>query len=230
MTTNAELDAALKNLPGYRGAVGVDKLGQALKSGESMIINLQESTEAGSHWVCASRQAPGFALYLDPYGAPPDNRVLNWLRRSGAMPLFSNTQYQSDRSDLCGWYCAFWLTELDKNSDVYRTMYSLLDTHPSDRNERIIRELRDEIKSKNTMSGKGGKATLATPKAKTKSKAKAASVEAFCVQCKTKQVIKDPHECVTKNGRRMLKGTDAHGHKVSRILGMAQSGCGLYLH
>jgi hypothetical protein len=45
--------------------------------------------------------------------------------------------------------------------------------------------------------------------------------EAYCVKCKTKRVIKDPHEAVT-NGRRMLKGTcPVCGTNMNRILGKA---------
>ncbi len=32
-------------------------------------------------------------------------------------------------------------------------------------------------------------------------------VEAYCVKCKTKRIMKNPKEVTTKNGRRMMKGT-----------------------
>ena len=61
------------------------------------------------------------------------------------------------------------------------------------------------------MAGKGkGKKAASTP-------------EGYCVKCRTKQVIQNPQEVVTKNARRMLKGTDAHGHTVCRILGNAST-------
>jgi hypothetical protein len=48
-----------------------------------------------------------------------------------------------------------------------------------------------------------------------------APLEAYCVKCKTKRVIKEPHEAVT-NGRRMLKGTCPEcGTTMNRILGKA---------
>jgi len=48
-----------------------------------------------------------------------------------------------------------------------------------------------------------------------------ASQEGYCVKCKTKRVMTDPHE-VTTNGRRMLKGTcPVCGTNMNRILGKA---------
>jgi len=48
-----------------------------------------------------------------------------------------------------------------------------------------------------------------------------ASQEAYCVKCKTKRVMNNPHEATT-NGRRMLKGTCPEcGTNMNRILGKA---------
>ena len=48
-----------------------------------------------------------------------------------------------------------------------------------------------------------------------------ASQEGYCVKCKTKRVMTDPHE-VTTNGRRMLKGVcPVCGTNMNRILGKA---------
>lgn len=47
------------------------------------------------------------------------------------------------------------------------------------------------------------------------------SQEGYCVKCKTKRVMTDPHE-VTTNGRRMLKGTcPVCATNMNRILGKA---------
>ncbi len=48
-----------------------------------------------------------------------------------------------------------------------------------------------------------------------------ASQEGYCVKCKTKRVMKDPHETTT-NGRRMMKGTCPEcGTNMNRIMGKA---------
>ncbi len=48
-----------------------------------------------------------------------------------------------------------------------------------------------------------------------------ASQEGYCVTCKTKRVMKDPHETTT-NGRRMMKGTCPEcGTNMNRIMGTA---------
>jgi len=48
-----------------------------------------------------------------------------------------------------------------------------------------------------------------------------ASQEGYCVKCKTKRVMKDPHETTT-NGRRMMKGTCPEcSTNMNRIMGKA---------
>ncbi len=45
--------------------------------------------------------------------------------------------------------------------------------------------------------------------------------EGYCVKCKAKRVMNEPHE-VTTNGRRMLKGTcPVCGTNMNRIMGKA---------
>jgi len=48
-----------------------------------------------------------------------------------------------------------------------------------------------------------------------------AAQEAYCVKCKTKRMMNNPHEATT-NGRRMLKGTCPEcGTNMNRIMGKA---------
>ena len=49
-------------------------------------------------------------------------------------------------------------------------------------------------------------------------------MDAYCLKCKQHTKVLHPHQDTSANGRRMLKGECAHGHKVCRILGMAGKG------
>jgi Zn finger protein HypA/HybF involved in hydrogenase expression len=64
-------------------------------------------------------------------------------------------------------------------------------------------------------------ASSTAPDAPATTPAGSAQQEAYCVKCKTKRVMKDPHETTT-NGRRMMKGTCPEcGTNMNRIMGKA---------
>ena len=121
-SSSLDLDRVMAGMQGYRGAVPVDRLPKTLKQGQSLIINLQTSQEGGSHWVCL-KHLPGLSLYFDPFGAPPDDRVLALLHRSGGTPYVNNSQYQHKDSDRCGAYCAYVLQNVRSTKDIYRVLY-----------------------------------------------------------------------------------------------------------
>ena len=65
------------------------------------------------------------------------------------------------------------------------------------------------------------KADSKTESASAAAPAQSSTSEAYCVKCKQKREMKDPHEAVT-NGRRMLKGTcPVCGTNMNRIMGKA---------
>ena len=121
-SSSLDLNRVMAGTPGYRGAVPVDRLPKTLKQGQSLIINLQTSQEGGSHWVCL-KHLSGLSLYFDPFGAPPDDRVLALLHRSGGTPYVNNSQYQHKDSDRCGAYCAYVLQNVRSTNDIYRVLY-----------------------------------------------------------------------------------------------------------
>ena len=97
----------------WQGVYAVDVLPRPLKAGDSVIVNLQESDEAGSHWVAAVKLR-GHSVYFDPFGAEPDDRVKRWL---GGHPLVSTADYQQLTSEQCGQFCVYFLRHLAEHGD-----------------------------------------------------------------------------------------------------------------
>ena len=205
MTTSGQLTDAMKGVSGFLGVFPVDTLPRPLKAGQSCIVNLQPSDEAGSHWVCCSRQT-AHPVYIDPFGAEPDDRVKTWL---GGHPVVSIGDYQGLRSQQCGEFCVYLLRHLAEHGDLYRALYN--DLVPDGNNEKRVKDFWLRIQKNSTMAGKG------------------IADSAYCLKCKAKKAIKGAHATTMKNGRHAVCGTcSSCGTKVSRIVA-GTKGSGLFL-
>jgi len=138
MTSNGQLDNAMRGVKGFLGTKGVDEIPQRLRKGQSLIINLQKSTEGGSHWVCARALDDGRAFYFDSYGGNPDDRVLAMLKRTSPRVVNNTSMYQKKDTDTCGHFCVFVLKHLANGTSLYDVLYKHLTPDPSARNERAV--------------------------------------------------------------------------------------------
>lgn len=156
--SNFEIDALLKDIPGYMGTYMKDQLHKipvadlrttsANRSRNapnlSAVINLDDSSRPGTHWVAIviDYKLP-FTEYFDSYGLQPPIEVIKFLRKyTAAMGLvkperFQDTQLQEDNSDLCGYYCAYYIKERAKGV-MPEPLLERFDQRPSPRNEKIV--------------------------------------------------------------------------------------------
>lgn len=85
------------------------------------IFNLQDSTDEngiplpGTHWTAAWVDPTGKAVYCDSFGFLPPEQVENFLGRPLA---WSNMQIQSLTSEVCGYYCLYFLYWMSHNRKV----------------------------------------------------------------------------------------------------------------
>src|SRR5271167_4346147 len=123
-TTNSDLDSFAKNLKikYFRGIFMNDELPKKIKTNESGIVNLQDSDENGSHWICYFKKGK-LKYYFDSYGLDPSNEVLNYLKQ----PIISSTyQIQKMGSAMCGQYCLYMLYYLGKGYNYITIIHKLL--------------------------------------------------------------------------------------------------------
>ena len=64
--SNLKIDDILKNNVNYIGTYSKDNV-PILKNNQSIIINLQDSNQVGSHWTCY-RKRNDKIFYFDSYG------------------------------------------------------------------------------------------------------------------------------------------------------------------
>jgi len=127
----------MKDVDGFLGVYAhneVDSL-KAPKMGDSLIMNLDDSNEAGSHWV-AFYFSPRSACYFDSFGVPPDDRSLKYLRKYNKLVAYSQLQLQEDCSEECGWYCMSFIRLMAEGNTFRETIETFRD-HPGQYNEQL---------------------------------------------------------------------------------------------
>jgi len=120
--TNIQLiDAAKKlNIKNFRGVFLRDELPKVPREKEGGILNLDDSTGGGTHWVAWIKHA-NEKIYFDSYGLPPPTEVLKYLHR----PVYYNTErIQPANEVFCGHLCLY---VLKKTSGTTHLHYSFQD-------------------------------------------------------------------------------------------------------
>ena len=104
----------------------------------AFVINIDDHTRSGMHWVAIYVDKFGNGFYFDSFGLPPLIRAyINRLRKNCKSFRWNVCQLQSDSSDVCDQYCIMFLyfmskkigfkkflakfsTNLAKNDDILR--------------------------------------------------------------------------------------------------------------
>lgn len=100
-----------KSLRYFRGVFMRDSLPERVGKNESGIVNLDNSSGAGTHWVCY-RKLGSVVYYYDSYGnLRPPKELLNYWRSSGEdITVYYNYKRQQ-RVYNCGHLCLKFLQQ-----------------------------------------------------------------------------------------------------------------------
>jgi len=103
--TNFELIEAAKklNIPNFRGVFLRDELPKKPRRNECGILNLNDSSGRGSHWVVFSKNG-NEKIYFDSYGLPPPTELLKYL---GDPVYYNSERIQPDNEVFCGHLCLY---------------------------------------------------------------------------------------------------------------------------
>ena len=99
------------------------------------IYNLEPSYMGGSHWV-STYVRDNVINYFDSFGLPPFQELVDHAKRKNLTLLHQNQQLQNLYSATCGYYCLYFLNEMNKGVDYF----DLLQVFSSDtnKNEKFI--------------------------------------------------------------------------------------------
>ena len=108
--SNIQLSEAAKKLKlsNFRGVFLRDELPKNVKVRECGILNLDDSSGTGTHWV-AWNKVRNEKFYFDSYGLPPPTELVQY-RNS---PLYYNSErIQPDDEVFCGHLCLYVLKKI----------------------------------------------------------------------------------------------------------------------
>ena len=95
----------------FMGVFSVDTLHRHVKLYPSCyIVNTDESTESGEHWVCVYFNSNGIAEFFCSFGNNPsfyDYQMVSFMERNCYLWKCNSKRLQSCLSTVCGQYCIF---------------------------------------------------------------------------------------------------------------------------
>ena len=117
-----DIDLKLADIAHFRGAYAYDLLPAKPTSDFSAVINTDDSTKPGDHWLVLSRKE-GKLLFIDSYGRHYkdesfDPNFKKWIiNYIGDERVVCNKRWlQRLTSNACGAYCVYFIRELDNHS------------------------------------------------------------------------------------------------------------------
>ena len=121
--TNFDIVKHARSIRNFRGVFMRDELPEKLHNVECGIVNLDESDNAGTHWV-AYYVGNHARCYFDSFGLDPPIELTRYL---GRKPILVQTfQLQGYDDFICGHLCLHVLIELDNNQDFKDVVLALV--------------------------------------------------------------------------------------------------------
>ena len=107
---NFELQEILEDEKGFRGVFTRDTLPKRIRKHECGIVNLDTLGGKGTHWVCYFNKSNEKCVeYFDSYGLAPPEELEKYLFTSRKQITYNTTELQSRNSELCGYYCVYYI-------------------------------------------------------------------------------------------------------------------------
>ena len=100
------------------------------------IYNLEPAYMSGSHWV-ATYVKDNIINYFDSFGMPPFQEIVNHAKKKNLTLLHQNNQIQNLKTTTCGYFCLYFLNEMNKGNSYY-DLLQVFDIHDTMKNERLI--------------------------------------------------------------------------------------------
>ena len=114
------LDEAIRDH--FYGVYSRDLIPQKLPNPSLVIVNLDYSTDKGSHWVVLYRVNNEVVEHFDSAGKQPKKDIVNNLFSNALSYKYNNKRVQNYQTDICGLFCLYY----SYHSSRGRTMQSIL--------------------------------------------------------------------------------------------------------
>eukprot|EP00732_Lithocolla_globosa_P000006 Lithocolla_globosa_v1_NODE_1_length_16663_cov_42.954359.p6 type:complete len:264 gc:universal NODE_1_length_16663_cov_42.954359:8425-9216(+) len=117
---NFTLEKMMKDTKHFKGVYPKDLLVKEPLVMGKYIINLDDSTNKGTHWVGLIVLAK-VALYFDSFGLTPPTIVKQWLKEKKV--IYSTSHLQNLDSTACGYYVMDFLKSVNNKNQFYKFIY-----------------------------------------------------------------------------------------------------------
>lgn len=136
----SEIRQTLRYLPlSTAGVYAADEIPRVWSKPAGIIVNTDEHTRSGEHWVAMYVDRHGRGWYFDSYGLPPIiPQHINGIRRNCKFFRHNLKQLQSNTSDVCGQFCIVFLHFMSCGLGMAR--FHKLFGDDTRRNDKIVRD------------------------------------------------------------------------------------------
>jgi len=77
---------------------------------QSCIINADDEGLGGTHWLSVyAGPDQKYTIFFDPFGMPPDTRIIDFMKKGSKQSIAITTQSQSITASSCGYWCIYFL-------------------------------------------------------------------------------------------------------------------------
>ena len=104
----------------------------------TFIYNLEPSYMTGSHWI-ATFVRDSVIHYFDSFGLPPFQELVDYAIRKNLTLLHQNNQIQNIMTTTCGYFCLYFLNEMQKGLTYYELL-KVFDIKNSMKNEKFFEQ------------------------------------------------------------------------------------------
>ena len=124
-------------IPSFKGIFSRDSKDHLHSTG-SCIITLDDEIGNGTHWVATDIKGKK-VVYFDSFSMPPPVEFVQYAKRIGKQIIFNSGHAIQDlRSVRCGYYCLYFLNEIQEKT--FYEVLSVFSLNESMKNERFIKE------------------------------------------------------------------------------------------
>ena len=109
----------------FRGVFSRDNLSKNIRKEECGIINLDDFSGPGTHWVCWRNMDENVCEYFDSFGLSMPAEVEEYLIKSGKTLFYSPDEIQKRLSVLCGYWCLYYLFERQNGKSIFEVLHNL---------------------------------------------------------------------------------------------------------
>lgn len=148
--SNYDIDKYFRRNLFYGGCISKDllhleerKYGNLANIRKFWIINLDDSTGEGSHWVLLSFLNPDIGVYFDSFAVDCPQEVLRFMKKHRQRNVMNENIIQDLDSTNCGYYACYVAEELCKGR-LFMDVCSGYSTNEAE-NEKLIEEWSREV-------------------------------------------------------------------------------------